>query len=120
MEDPFMKLKIGELVGENCITSQDGVKVYGLIHPELAMNRSVELDFAGCRILASPFLNAAVGQLLEDLSSEQLNRLLNVENLSDDGSRVFRRVVENAAEYFSSPEIRESILTALERQAKTA
>jgi hypothetical protein len=56
------------------------------------------------KIFASPFFNAAVGQLVKDFKPDSLNRLLKVQNLSPLGQDVLKRVIENAKLYFSSSE----------------
>ncbi len=106
-----MKCNVYSLIGENCITLNDGQRVFDLIHPELAAGRSVELDFAGSNVFASPFFNAAVGQLLEDISADNLNRLLTILNLGPVGVNVLRRVVENAREYYSNQKVRAAVDT---------
>ena len=50
-----MKLDIYKLIGEYCITIEDGQKVYNLIYPELAAEHCVELDFTGIKVFATPF-----------------------------------------------------------------
>ncbi len=56
-----MKYDIRNLVGENCMTPDEGQQVYNLIYPELVADRPVELDFSGVDIFASPFFNFAIG-----------------------------------------------------------
>lgn len=112
-----MKYNVLSLVGENCITLDDGQKVYDLIHPELAAGRPVVLDFQGTRIFASPFFNAAIGQLLEDVSPENLNRLLSVSDLGPVGMNVLTRVIENAKEYYSNPNVRKAVDEVLTEMA---
>ena len=104
-----MKLNIYELVGENCITMEDGQKVYDLIHPELLTGRRVELDFTDVSVFASPFLNVAIGQLLRDIKSEDLNRLLKVSNMTSAGLAVLRRVIENSKRYYSDEKTRKAV-----------
>ena len=101
-----MKLNIYELVGENCITMEDGQKVYDLIHPELLAGQPVELDFERVDVYASPFFNVAIGQLLRDIKSEDLNRLLKVSNMTSAGLAVLRRVIENSKRYYSDENFR--------------
>lgn len=111
-----MTINICTLVGEYCITLDDGQKVYDQIHPELQGGQAVELDFVGTTVYASPFFNAAVGQLLEDIAAETLARLLTVKNLNPVGMNVLRRVIENAKEYYSDNRVRmavDSVLTEL-------
>ena len=42
-----MKVVVKKIVGENCITLDDGQKIFDLIHDELLKNKNVELDFSG-------------------------------------------------------------------------
>lgn len=57
-----MRCDIKDLIGENCITLDNGQRVYDQIHPELVAGRSVEVDFTGVSVFASPFFNAAFGR----------------------------------------------------------
>jgi len=102
-----MKITILETIGENCITFEDGDRVYQVVHPELLASRDVQLDFEGVEVLASPFFNAAIGRLLKDITAETLNRCLNVHNLSAAGMMVLKRVIENSKEYYSDTDRRE-------------
>jgi hypothetical protein len=97
------------VVGQNCITIDQGQIVYDAIHPELKAGRSIELDFDQVRIFASPFFNAAVGRLLQDIAAADLNRLLRVEHLSPAGLDVLRHVIENSKQYYSNPAERHAL-----------
>jgi len=112
------KWKILDLVGEDCITIEDGEKVYDLIHPELMAGRPVELDFAGVTVFASPFFNAAFGHLLEDLSPEDLERLLKVSNLIPVGRNTLKLVIENSAQYYRDPVFRQALDEILMKQSE--
>lgn len=104
-----MQLLIKTLVGEDCITLEDGEKVYDRIHPELLDGRPVEVDFAGVGVFASTFFNAAFGRLLKDLTAETLNRLLTVTHITPDGLAVLRIVIENSTEYYTDPGVRKAV-----------
>jgi len=111
-----MKCIVRETVGEDAITLDDGQKIHEQIKPELLTGHEVELDFDGVTVFASPFFNAAVGQLLKDLKAEDLNRLLRVQNLNPTGYDVLRRVIDNAKKYYaSSPSYREVQAKVLEQ-----
>jgi len=112
-----MNLSVKSVVGTLCITHDAGQKVFDQIHPELSSGREVTIDFDGVSIYASPFFNAAIGQLLKDLKPDDLNRLLKVANLSDDGMSVVRRVIENAKNYYDDPNYRKHLEAALAQQA---
>lgn len=115
-----MDISLYERCGPNCITSVDGQALYDEIHPELKAGRPVRLDFTGVQVVASPFMNAGIGQLLEDVSARDLNRLLTMENLTPTGANVLRLVIENAKDYYSSPTRREAIDRVLDDEALLA
>ncbi|HSS22231.1 MAG TPA: STAS-like domain-containing protein [Pyrinomonadaceae bacterium] len=104
-----MKINVRELIGENCVSYDDGKRIYDLIHPELQSGKLVNLDFSGVRVLVSLFLNAAIGHLLEDVSTENLNQLLVVSNLPQGGLETLRRVIENSRDYYFNPHVREAL-----------
>ncbi len=91
-----MKTSVHNMIGENCITFDDGQQVYDAIHPELAAGHPVELDFDRVEIFASPFFNAAIGQLLKDIEPDNLNRLLLISSLNLNGQNTMRMVIENS------------------------
>lgn len=113
-----MKLEIKTFVGERCVTSDDGQRVYEEIHPKLAAGETVYLDFTGVTVFASPFFNFAIGQLLKDLKPDDLNELLKVEGLLPDGGLVVQRVVKNAKEYYENPETRKAVDEILKQHAE--
>jgi hypothetical protein len=104
-----MKLEIKDIAGPNCITLTDGQAVYDKIYPELKAGRFVELDFKGVRVFASPFFNAAVGQLLKDLPPATLNSLLKISDLPASGLDTLKKVIENSREFYSSAENQQAV-----------
>ncbi len=113
-----MELSLLGFVGQNCITMQDGERVFEKIFPELKAGYDVELDFAGVGVSASPFFNAAIGRLLQDIQPDALNKLLHIANLNGVGMTVLRRVIENSKEYYSNPALREVLDEILSEQAE--
>lgn len=113
-----MDVEIKSLVGDSCVTSEDGQRVYDEIYPKLSAGESVCLNFSGVRVFASPFFNFAIGQLLKDLEPENLNQLLKVENITSDGMLVCKRVVKNAKEYYKNPGAKKAIDETLKQQAE--
>ena len=93
-------------------------RVYEKIYPELSKHQTVMLDFEGVAQFASPFFNFAIGQLLKDISIEDLRRLLHVKNLLPDGRLVIERVIENASRYHTDVDYRKIVDSILEQQAK--
>jgi len=112
-----MKLKIASTIGKNCITTDDGERIYRIIHPELIKGHDVTLDFSGVEIFASPFFNAAIGQLLSDIKIRKLELHLQTTGLTQHGTHVLNRVIENAHNYFTNPHFRESVEKVLAQQS---
>lgn len=98
----MQRVIVRDLIGQNAVTLDDGMKIYNLIHSTLVHGNEVELDFYGVEIFATPFFNAGIGRLLDDLKPDLLNSQLKFEHLSDIGSRILRRVIDNAKDYYSS------------------
>ncbi len=98
-----MHIKVKELVGENAMTLDDGAAIYARIRDPLTQGETVELDFEGVQVFASPFFNAGVGRLVGELTADALNARLKFDHLSDFGARVLRRVIENAKDYYAAP-----------------
>jgi len=109
-----MKYLIKDIVGENCITLEDGQRLFGQISSELKKGNKVELDFNGVIIFASPFFNSGIGQLLETISFKELTELLRILNLEPSGHEVLDRVISNSIEYYSNPAYRESLNKIIE------
>lgn len=113
-----MELRILDLIGPRCIVKEDGQRVYDMIHPVLSKGQTVMLDFEGVTQFASPFFNFAVGQLLKDITEEDLRQHLQVKNLVPDGRLVIERVIENASRYHTDVDYRKIVDSILEQQAK--
>ena len=115
----MVQYKILPIVGENCITREDGERIYELVFPHLDAGESVELDFGGCKIFASLFFNHAIGKLVGAFQPkpEQLNKLLAIVNLGADGRAVLGRVIENAKIYYADPKARDAQDRAIQAQA---
>lgn len=135
-----MRICVLSLVGEYCITFDDGQKLYDLIYPEIYAGRRVDLDFRGIKVTTALFLNAAVGQLLKDLPAETVKRLLLVSNTrsgfislkttakrgekptyetssSQVGSATLDLVMRDSIEYFTDPKIRAALDTVMAKMA---
>ena len=104
-----MTINIKDIIGENCITLEDGETVYKLLLPILDNDQDVDLDFTGVRIYASPFFNGAVGKLLGKFTPEELNKRVKFNGLSDHGKQILRRVTQNARKYYSNDKFRNAV-----------
>ncbi len=108
-----MRINVFDLVGTNAVTPDAGAAVFDRIHGPLRAGDKVTLDFSKVEVFASPFFNAAVGQLLEDLPQSALSDQLKFENLSDFGSRVVNRVIANAKDYYASSKERRQAIESI-------
>lgn len=113
-----MKVNVFSLVGELGMTLADGTLVYDVIHPELRAGRPVELDFSRVKVFATPFLNGAIGRLLEDIAPETLQSLLTETNLTAVGASVLRRVLKNSEEYYRNPNARKALDSILSEDSE--
>ena len=114
----LMRLDVKEIAGTNCITLSDGQSLYEKIHPELKAGNIVELSFTGVRVFASPFFNAAIGQLLRDISATKLNDLLKVVDLPPNGVDTLKKVIENSRSYYASEENQKAVTEALKQEGE--
>lgn len=112
-----MKVSVATDVGRNCITLDQGERVYDAIHPVLKAGEPVELDFVGVSVFASPFFNAAIGRLLADIKPDSLNSLLRIDHLSLSGLEVLKHVIENSKNYYSDPKEQAALDRILADQA---
>jgi STAS-like domain of unknown function (DUF4325) len=102
-------IKVFTIIGTNCVSLEDGQRIYELVKSSLAHGVPVELDFNDVNIYASPFFNAALGQLLKDIDAKTLNTNLKISNLSPDGLETIRKVIDNSREYYLSAKKRQDV-----------
>ena len=100
-----VEISIFEVVGDPlCVASNDGQKVYDRLAAALKADRSIVLSFRYITTLTSAFLNAAIGQLYEAFTEEQIRSRLKVEDIEQDDLALLKRVVDNAKLYFEDPQ----------------
>lgn len=99
------EIKVASVIGSSAaFTPSSGEKVYNEIISCLKQNNTTAIDFQDVELITTAFLNAAIGQLYKDYTSEFLNKRLQIVNLSADDAVRFKMVVETAKEYFKNPE----------------
>ncbi|MBE9102332.1 STAS-like domain-containing protein [Vacuolonema iberomarrocanum] len=112
-----MNYKIYDIAGEYATDADSGQRLYDLIHPQLRDGNTVGLDFSEVNVFASAFFNFAIGQLLKDISSDQLNKQLKITHLSPNGLTILKRVIDNAKDYYSDAHYQQAVETVLEEYA---
>lgn len=96
-----MKILVTDIVGQNAISMQSGKNLYEKISKPLLSTESVELDFGGVKLFASPFFNASIGLLLKDIQVSDLQKHLSFINLSEVGRQLLNHVIANAIKYYA-------------------
>ncbi|WP_292993415.1 STAS-like domain-containing protein [Nitrosomonas sp.] len=100
-----LTISIFEVVGSPlCVASSDGQKIYDRLAAALKEGQSTILSFHNVSTLTSAFLNAAIGQLYDKFSEEQIRALLKVKDMEPDDLALLKRVVETAKQYFRDPQ----------------
>ncbi|WP_017301089.1 STAS-like domain-containing protein [Nodosilinea nodulosa] len=112
-----MIFKIHDITGQYAISADHGQQVYDHIHGDLLDGRSVELDFAEVNVFASAFFNFAIGQLLKDISTDDLNQLLTISNLNPSGDSILRHIITSAQRYYSDRQYQAAADAVMEEYA---
>ena len=98
------KFVVSKLIeGSSAVSADDGQVIFDKIKDALHNNKLVELDFDGIEILTTAFLNAAIGQLYSKYTSDKLNQLLKLKNVSQEDLTLFQKVIRRAKEYYANP-----------------
>ncbi len=113
-----MRLNVKEAIGARCIVAEDGQKLHDAVVALLRDKEDVFLDFSDVRQFASPFFNFSIGQLLNDVSEENLRKYLHLEGLNEIGRIVVERVISNASRYQGNEDYRKIVDDILEQQAR--
>ena len=102
-----MKVPVHEIVGDACMTYEDGERLQGEFREAFDRGDTVELDFDKTRIYVTAFFNAAVASLFENYSRDELERRLKIVNLPTAAKELFDDSLDNADRYYHDPNFRE-------------
>jgi hypothetical protein len=103
------EIKLLDLIGEDCITLQEGQKLYPVLKHAIESKQGLIVDLARIEVVASPFLNASFGLLLKDYSREQLRCYIAFCNATADQLETLRRVIDNSEQYWKNEQMRTAI-----------
>ena len=95
-------IRIFDIVGGLCVSSDDGQLVHDKIAELLRKKYKVIISFKDVDTLISAFLNAAIGQLYDEVSEEDIREYLSVENMNPEDMALLKRVIDNAKIYFKN------------------
>jgi len=121
MNQSAISIQVANVIGNvYAVEADEGQKVYELIKKAFDENRKVALSFLNIEMMTTAFLNTAIGQLYKDFSEEKIRVFLSVENISDSGIAILKRVVDTAKLYYKDPDnfkrMQESINEILNQQ----
>jgi hypothetical protein len=91
-----MRIQLIETIGSECVSLDQGEKVYQLLLGELKEKKSVEVDFQGIQTLFSPFLMGCLGKLLGHFEKEVLMQRLAFCNISSEHLKAVNEFIDRA------------------------
>lgn len=112
-----MILSVKTLVGEVCMTREDGQKVHDAFRPLLNAGETVTLDFSGTRVFVSAFFNTAVGQLLRDYSRAELEKRVRFVHVPAAAVTPLQKAIDAAERYYKDPKYRAALDQVLDAAA---
>ena len=105
---------IKRIIGLFSITWEDGQQIYDMIHTSLKKNKSIVLDFVGIDEVTAIFFQAAVGQLLSDISETNVFNLLQIKHLNENGLKLMDCTIKHYAQYYGDEDYKEIVINTLE------
>ena len=110
-----MQVNVKALTGQYAITAEDGNRVFSTLESALdSAEADIVLDFDGVEVFASPFFNAAIGQLLAKHDVSDLKAL------RYERQKLVERVVRNSMDYYRKPAVRTAIDAIVREHAQAA
>ena len=105
MNHPTIIIQIANIIGNvYAVESEEGQKVFELIKKAFEENRKVVLSFLNIEMITTAFLNTAIGQLYKDFSEQTVKERLQVEDISESGKVILKRVVDTAKLFYNDPD----------------
>ncbi|MDH5762716.1 MAG: STAS-like domain-containing protein [Nitrospinota bacterium] len=91
-----MRIKLLEIIGPECVSLDQGQKLYYLLFNELKGKNTVEVDFQGIETLYSPFLMGSLGKLLGHYDKEKLMQELVFCNITSEHLKSVNEFIDRA------------------------
>ena len=94
-------IDVADLIGSPfAIGEEEGNIVYNEINDSFEKNEVIHLDFNEVETIISSFLNTAIGKLYGKYSSEQIRKLLDLQNFPKSKNQTLNVVISNAQRYY--------------------
>lgn len=101
MDNSIVNINVVNVIGDTYgVEAEEGQKIFNLVQKALSERRKVILSFLNIEMLTTAFLNTAIGQLYKDFSEEEIKENLRVENISESGKIILKRVVDTAKLFY--------------------
>jgi len=98
-----------EINSRYCITIEAGKQLFDLLYKKMKHSQSIFLDFSGIEEITAPFLNTAIGDLLEHFNLEELQKKLKVSHLSELDREMLEDILVESDRYYRDPEFRQAV-----------
>ena len=91
-----MRILLQEIIGPDCVSLDQGERVYRLLWEELKERRTVEVDFQGVETLFSPFLMGSWGKLLGHFEKEFIMQKITLCHISPEQLKSVNDFIDRA------------------------
>ncbi|GGH58438.1 transcriptional regulator [Filimonas zeae] len=101
INDAMNEIKIGDVLHSSfAVSTEQGEMIFKLISNYFTQDNQVAVDFTNVDLIVSTFLNAAIGQLYGEYTTDYIQKHLTIENMSNEDLQVLKLVTDRAKEYF--------------------
>jgi hypothetical protein len=93
-------------------TQEDAEKISEVLKETLVnlnAEDTIKVDFSNVKFFTTLFFNIAFASLLKEMSFEEYEKKIILENLSDVGRRAYKHSIDNARRFSSMPEDEQTI-----------
>ncbi|MDR1699308.1 MAG: STAS-like domain-containing protein [Prevotellaceae bacterium] len=119
MNKTDINMEVATIIGDvYAIEAKEGQKVFAIIKKAFEENSKVVLSFLNIKIVATAFLNAAIGELYRDFSEEYIRENLKFENLNESSIVKLKKVVDTAKLRYNNPDFYKKLQQSVEEILK--
>lgn len=83
------------------VSAKQGSKIYEELYTSIKNEKNIVLDFEGIELIITAFLNASIGKLYSEFTSEEIRKYLTIENLDPTETELLKLVLEHAKDRFN-------------------
>lgn len=97
-------VKVAEVVGTFCVTSNDGKRVASQKIHEISENNTVEFNFDGVEIFSTSFFKGFYNCIQSEMDVREYVEFIVIKDISDLGKRIHDQVRKNFLDSLNSPQ----------------